>query len=106
MSLKAFDIGGILNTPASDFHVRLKTTYKAILKKLQETQNSVKQLQRQQFSFTKTSIEIKVSLKILSHVLTELQHVNNAYFCYKPAFQCWLFFEMNSRQENSSKLSF
>ena len=26
--------------------------------------------------------------------------------CYKPALQCLLFFEMNSRQENRSKLSF
>ena len=28
----AFDTGGILSTPASDVHVRLKTTGKAILK--------------------------------------------------------------------------
>ena len=37
VSLKAFDTGGILSTPASDVHVRLKTADKAILKKLQET---------------------------------------------------------------------
>ena len=43
-------------------------------------------MQRQQFSFTKTSI--KVSLKILVYVLSGL------------------FSKMNSRQENRSKLSF
>ena len=37
VSLKAFDIGGILSTPANDVHVRLKTTFKAIFKKLQKT---------------------------------------------------------------------
>ena len=46
----------------------------------------MKHIQRQQFSFTKTSI--KVSLKILVYVLSGL------------------FSKMNSRQENRSKLSF
>ena len=63
-----------LSTPASDVHVQPKTTGTAI-KIAKETANdqrnkcnSVKRLQRTQFSFMKTSIEIKVSLKILSHV--------------------------------------
>ena len=72
---KAFDTRCILSTPASDVHVRLKTTGTAI-KIAQETtnnqlkkNNSVKHLQRQQISLTKTSTESKVSLKILvSHV--------------------------------------
>ena len=69
VSLKAFDTGGILSTPASDVHSRLKTADKAILKKLQETLLTInKRNKRQQFSFTKTSIEIKVSLKILSQI--------------------------------------
>ena len=69
VSLKAFDTGGILSTPASDVHFRLKTADKAILKKLQETLLTInKRNKRQQFSFTKTSIEIKVSLKILSQI--------------------------------------
>ena len=65
---------GILSSPASNVHVRLKKTGTEI-KIVRETTNNnkniynlVKNLQRQQFSFTKTSIEIKVSLKILSHV--------------------------------------
>ena len=53
----------------------------------------MKHIQRQQFSFTKTSI--KVSLKILVYCL-----------CFKPASRCLLFPKMNSRQENRSKLSF
>ena len=51
----------------------------------------MKHTQRQQFSFTKTSIE--VSLKILVYVLSQLPGV-------------LLFSKMNSRQENRSKLSF
>ena len=35
--LKGFDMRGILSAPASDVHVRLKTTYKAILKIARET---------------------------------------------------------------------
>ena len=36
-----------------------------------------------------------------------VQHINNlADLCYKPAFQCLLFFKMNSMQENHSKLFF
>ena len=50
----------------------------------------MKHIQRQQFSFTKTSI--KVSLKILVDVLSRL-----------PVFS---FSKMNSRQENCSKFSF
>ena len=53
----------------------------------------MKHIQRQQFSFTNTSI--KVSLKILVYCL-----------CFKPASRCLLFSKMNSRQENRSKLSF
>ena len=48
----------------------------------------MKHIQRQQFSFTKTSI--KVSLNIL----------------VKPASRCLHFSKMNSKQENHSKLSF
>ena len=37
----------------------------------------------------------------------KLQHINSlADLCYKPAFQCLLFFKMNSRQENRSKFLF
>ena len=59
-----------LSTPASDVHVQPKTTGTAIkiAKDQRNKCNSVKRLQRTQFSFMKTSIEIKVSLKILSHV--------------------------------------
>ena len=52
----------------------------------------MKHIQRQQFSFTNTSI--KVSLKILVYVLSRL-----------PGF-CFFHLKMNSRQENRSKLSF
>ena len=58
----------------------------------------MKHIQRQQFSFTKTSI--KVSLKILS------LRAQNLSLCFKPASRCLLFSKMNSRQENHSKLSF
>ena len=58
MFIKAFDVRGILSTPVYDFHVRLETTWTAI-KIAKETtnnqdkkHNSVKDLQRQQFSFT------------------------------------------------------
>ena len=66
----AFDTRCILTNPASDVHERLKTNGTAIKIARETTNNrlkkynSVKHLQRQQFSFTKTSI--KVSLKILS----------------------------------------
>ena len=66
---------GILTTPASDVHERLKTNGTAI-KIAKETINktyTVKHIQRQQFSFTKTSI--KVSLKILVYVLSRLPGV-------------------------------
>ena len=53
----------------------------------------MKHIQRQQFSFTNTSI--KVSLKILVYCL-----------CFKPASRRFLFSKMISRQENRSKLSF
>ena len=58
----------------------------------------MKHIQRQQFSFRKTSI--KVSLKILSLQASSLS------LCFKPASQCLLFSKTNSRQENRSKLSF
>ena len=60
--------------------------------------NSVKHIQKQQFSFTKTSI--KVSLKIQSLQASSLS------LCFKPASRCLLFSKMNSRQENRWKLSF
>jgi len=60
--LKTFDTRGILSTPASDVHDRLKNG--TAIKIARETTNnqqkkySVKHLQRQQFSFTKTSIKV------------------------------------------------
>ena len=81
------------------FTERLKTNGTAIkttretTNKQQKKYNSVKHIQRQQFSFTKTSI--KVSLKILVYCL-----------CFKPASRCLLFSKVNSRHENRSKLSF
>ena len=66
---------GILTTPASDDHERLKTNGTAT-KNAKETINktyTVKHIQRQQFSFTKKSI--KVSLKILVYVLSRLPGV-------------------------------
>ena len=60
---------GILSTPASDVHERLKTNGTAIkiaretTKNQERKYNSVKHLQRQQFTFTRTSI--KMFLKIL-----------------------------------------
>ena len=70
----------------------------------------MKYLQRQQFSFTKTSIEIKVSPENPESCKVQFFFfkVNSLaeYLFYKPAFQYLLFFEMNSRQGNRSKLSF
>ena len=66
---------GILTTPASDVHERLKTNGTAI-KIAKETTNktyTVKDIQRQQFLFTKTNI--KESLKILVYVLSRLPGV-------------------------------
>ena len=56
----------------------------------------MKHIQRQQFSFRRTSI--KVSLNILS--------LQASSFCFKPASRCLLFSKTNSRQENRSKFSF
>ena len=53
----------------------------------------MKHIQRQQFSFTKTSI--KVPLKILVYV-----------FHFVSRFPVFAFSKMNSRQENHSKRSF
>ena len=53
----------------------------------------MKHIQRQQFSFTKTSI--KVSQKILVYV-----------FHFVSRLPVFAFSKMNSRQENRSKLSF
>ena len=59
-------------TSACDAHVRLKTEGTAIkiaketTNDQQKKYNSVKHLQRQQISFTKTSTESKVSLKLLN----------------------------------------
>ena len=58
----------------------------------------MKHIQREQFSFTKTSI--KVSLNILSLQASSLS------LCFKPASQCLLFSKTNSRQASRSKLSF
>ena len=70
-----------------------------MLERLPTTEyNLVKHIQRQQFSFKKTSI--KVSLKILGLQAYSLS------LCFKPASRCLLFWKMNSRQENRSKLSF
>ena len=52
----------------------------------------VKNIQRQQFSFTKTSIKVSPA--------------ENPCLCVKPASQCLLFSKMTSRQENRSKISF
>ena len=85
------------------FTDRLKTNGTAIKTTRETTNNqqkkyySVKHIQRQQFSITKTSI--KVSLKILS-----LQA--SLSLCLKPASWCLLFSKMNSRYENRSNLSF
>ena len=72
-----------------------QTAQRLKLQKRLQTINKTKiirwNIQRQQFSFTKTSI--KVSLKILVCVLSRLPGV-----CF--------FSKMNSRQENCSKLSF
>ena len=69
-----------MSTPACDVYVRLKTSGEAI-KIARETTNitiskinSVKHAQRQQFSFTKTSIEGKVSLKIIRQVSIGLKN--------------------------------
>ena len=67
---KTFDARYFEITPASDVHERLKTNGTAIqiaretTNNHQKKYNSVKHLQRQQFSFTKTSIE--AFLNILS----------------------------------------
>ena len=85
------------------FTDRLKTNGTAIKTTRETTNNqqkkyySVKHIQRQQFSITKTSI--KVSLKILS-----LQ--GSLSLCFKPASRCLLFSKMNSRHENRSKVFF
>ena len=86
------------------FTERLKTIGTAIkitgetTKNQQKKYNSVKHIQRQQFSFRKTSI--KVSLKILSLQAESLR------LCFMPASRCLLFSKTSSRQENRSKLSF
>ena len=61
---------GILSTPASDVHERLKTNGTAIKIAREATDNkkieiemkcnSVKQIQRQTFSITKTSIKVSL----------------------------------------------
>ena len=56
----------------------------------------MKHIQREQFSFTKTSI-FRDTLKSVSE---------NRCLCFKPASRCLRFSKMNSRQENRSKLSF
>ena len=72
--LKAFDRRGILSTLTRDVHVRpIKTNSKAITIAKETTNNkykkynSMKQLQGQQFSFTKTRTESKVSL-VFTHI--------------------------------------
>ena len=66
------DSRGILSTGA--VHLRLKTNGTAIkiakmtTNKQDKKYNSVKHLQRQQFSFTKTSTKSEVFLKLPSHV--------------------------------------
>ena len=60
----------------------------------------MKHIQKQQFSFRKTSI--KVSLKILSLQASSL----SLCLFLKPASRCLLVSKKNSRQENRSKLSF
>ena len=68
--LKSVDTCSVLTTPASNVCEQLKTNSTAIkipkktTKHQQKKYNSLKHLQRQQFSFAKTSLE--VSLKILS----------------------------------------
>ena len=62
------------------------------------------------FHLRRQVLRLKCLLKILSHVRFSFFFfkVNSLaeYLFYKPAFQYLLFFEMNSRQGNRSKLSF
>ena len=68
------DSRGILSTGAGAVHLRLKTNDTAIKIAKMTTNNqdkkynSVKHLQRQQFSFTKTSTKSEVFLKLPRHV--------------------------------------
>ena len=69
-SSKAFDTHGVLSTPASDVHERLKTNG-TVIKITRETTdnpkkkyNLVKHIQKWQFSFTKTSIKVSLQAEI------------------------------------------
>ena len=69
-SSKAFDTHGVLSTPASDVHERLKTNG-TVIKITRETTdnpkkkyNLVKHIQKRQFSFTKTSIKVSLQAEI------------------------------------------
>ena len=67
--------------------------------------NSVKHLQRQQFSFTKTSIKLSVSQNPES--LSLKLKLKFTLFYLQPASRCLPFLKMNSsKQENRSKFSF
>ena len=69
-SSKVFDTHGVLSTPASDVHERLKTNVTAIKTARETTDNPkkkynlVKHIQRPQFSFTKTSIKVSLQAEI------------------------------------------
>ena len=69
---------GVLSIPACGVYVRLETTGAAMkiargtTNNQQNKFNSVKHVQRQYFSFTKRSIESKVSQKIMSQASISL----------------------------------
>ena len=69
-SSEAFDTHGVLSTPASDVHERLKTNGTVIKIKRETTDNPkkkynlVKHIQKWQFSFTKTSIKVSLQAEI------------------------------------------
>ena len=69
----------------------------------------MKSVQRQKFSFTKTSIEGKVSLKIMKsgkHKLVNFVKKPGRFMFYAGFLVFGIFFKMNSSQENHSELSF
>ena len=84
---------GVLSIPACDVYVRLETTGAAIkiargtTNNQKNKYNSVKRVQRQYFSFTKTSIESKVSLKIMSQVSISLFMFQAGFPVFADLFQ-------------------
>ena len=88
-----------------DVYVRLKTTGAAIKIARGTTNNqknkyySVKHVQRQSFSFTKTSIKSKVSLKIVSQASLSL-------FMFKAGFLVSAIFQDELEARKSLRSSF